>query len=148
MHSGGGASSSFRVFGSCSFASPVVSVLSLISLFSPFFLPSPGSLFPSGVVPGLSGRKLVQDFQRHLHIPSLFVCCAVLLLLLFPLITSLQKVSQCGTSGRRLVRLSLHWFPQPFQSGTVSGRRLVQSCCFPYRFMELLDSKQRKPGSN
>ena len=38
--------------------------------------------------------------------------------------------------------------PQPFQSGTVSGRRLVQGCCFPYRFMELLDSKQRKPGSN
>ena len=47
------------------------SVFGLPFLF-PFSLASPGSSFSSGVVPGLSGRRLVQDFQHRPHFPPLF----------------------------------------------------------------------------
>ena len=111
----GGASSSFRVFGPCSFASPVCfGSVFVLPFLSPFSLPSPGSSFPSGVVPGLSGRRLVQDFQRRPHFfwLCLFSFCS-------PLFTSLQKVF-LWHSGRRLVRRILRWFPT-ILPGTVFG---------------------------
>ena len=70
-----------------------VSVLPFGLLFlSPFSLASPGSSFPSGVVPGLSSRRLVQDFQHRPHFPlslvaALFSYCPPSLSLL-PCLTS------------------------------------------------------------
>ena len=57
------------------------------ALSLPLLLASSGSSFPSGVVPGLSGRRLVQDFQRHPHLPpflfaALFSFCSPSLSLL------------------------------------------------------------------
>ena len=123
-----------RIFGPCSFAPPGLFVR--FCLWAAFSLPLlPGlscSSFPSGVVPGLSGRRLVQDFQRHPHLPLLFVCCAVLLLLLFPFITSLQKVSQCGTSGRRLVRGITPLVPQhPSHPALSLAVDWFRGCCLP-----------------
>ena len=69
-HVGGWCVPLYRIFGPCSFAPPVCFGSSLGCLFPPpFSLASSGSSFPSGVVPGLSGRRLVQDFQHRPYFP-------------------------------------------------------------------------------
>ena len=101
---------------------------------------------PLGVVPGLSGRRLVRISSATLT--SLFLLFR-LPSLARPSHFSSFKLFQGGTSGRRLVRVSLRCFSLSFQLSTVSGRRLVQGCCVvilihgtPY------DSKQSRPGLN
>ena len=109
----GGASPFFRIFGPCSFAPPVCfgSVFGLPFL-SPFSLASPGSSFPSGVVPGLSGRRLVQDFQHRPHFPPLFDCCAVFLLPPFPFVTPLlNKCPSVVLLAADWSGVSLRWSP-------------------------------------
>ena len=108
----GGASSSFRVFGPCSFASPVCfGSVFVLPFLSPFSLASPGSSFPSGVVPGLSGRRLVQDFQRRPHLPLLFLLrCSPTAP--FPFVTPL--LNKCPSVVLLAVDwsgVSLRWFP-------------------------------------
>ena len=109
----GGASPFFRIFGPCSFAPPFLfgSVFGL-PVLSPFSLASPGSSFPSGVVPGLSGRRLVQDFQHRPHFPLSLVCCAVFLVPPFPFVTPLlNKCPSVVLLAADWSGVSLRWSP-------------------------------------
>ena len=138
---------SFRVIGLCSFVLLPFSVLPVLCSLSPFLsLLSLCLTLPSGVVPGLSGRRLVRISSATLT--SLFLLFRLPSLARASHFSSF-KLFQGGTSGRRLVRVSLRCFSLSFQLSTVSGRRLVQGCCVvilihgtPY------DSKQSRPGLN
>ena len=123
----GGASSSFRVFGPCSFASPVVSVLSLFCLFSPPSPCPPPALRSPWV---LCLVFLAVDWSR--------ISSATLT---SPLFCLLRCSPSAPLPSRYFFAKSVPvWYfwpqtgqgyhsagsPQSFQSGTVSGRRLVQ----------------------
>ena len=82
-----------------------------LPLPSPFSLASSGSSFPSGVVPGLSGRRLVQDFQRHPHLPpfTLLRCSPSAP---FPFVTPLlNKCPSVVLLAADWSGVSLRWFP-------------------------------------
>ena len=123
-----------------------------LPLPSPFSLASSGSSFPSGVVPGLSGRRLVQDFQHRPYFPpSLWFAVLFsyfpLSLSVLPYLTSVPVWYFWPQTGQGYHSAGS---PQSFQPGTVSGRRLVQgllpSNTDSWNF--LLDSKLSKLGSN
>ena len=134
---------------SCCFGSVFV-----LPFLSPFSLPSPGSSFPSGVVPGLSGRRLVQDFQRHPHLPpfsfaALFSFCSPSLSLLLCL-TSVNKCPSVVLLAADWSGVSLRWFPTILPTRHClwpqTGSGAVAFHTDSWNF--LLDSKQSKPGSN
>jgi hypothetical protein len=102
-----------RIFGPCSFAPPVCfgSVFGLPFL-SPFSLASSGSSFPSGVVPGLSGRRLVQDFQHRPHFPPLFGLLRCFPSAPFPFVTPLlNKCPSVVLLAADWSGVSLRWSP-------------------------------------
>ena len=98
----------------CSFAPPGLFVR--FCLWAAFSLPLlPGlscSSFPSGVVPGLSGRKLVQDFQHRPHFPPLFCLLRCLPSAPFPFVTPLlNKCPSVVLLAADWSGVSLRWSP-------------------------------------
>ena len=123
-----------RVFGLPCFASyTCIPGIFLVVCFSWLFV-------PLGLVPGLSGRRLVQDFQHRpfpplflfvllaRHLPSRSVICVCYI----PHKDSSVVLLAVDWSG-----VSSHWTPKQYHFSTVSGRRLI---------MDLLGSKRNTTG--
>ena len=83
-----------------------------LPFLSPFSLASFGSSFPSGVVPGLSGRRLVQDFQHRPHFPPLFGLLRCFPSAPFPFVTPLlNKCPSVVLLAADWSGVSLRWSP-------------------------------------